>query len=682
MKILFCLILLVASISNSATLKDQVLAQGQGTWTKLTTENLWSSVDPGPGPWNGNTGFKGLWTAWNSGAFKPDLGACGSIVYFGGGHNDYWGNEIITLDLCGAADGGMKWVRFTENFKGPITWPAVNGIWPDGTPSVGHDFDGLVMAGDKMIIASTQVDNTPTKSKCAMSFDFKTKKWSGCILNQGGQEFTSAYDTKRKLVFFSPSVASTAQAFLLNPETNEISYHGKWTDGTVNKAGAIAGYDPDHDRYVITGFKGTPATIAERDPANIDKPWVKATQVNPPAAYAFQHAMAWSDLRHAFIIWMDVLNDGKVYEVKRTNVVNGIPEYTWTLLTSTTNTVMPTTTAHNGSYKKMQLVQIAPGVEAFVGMVIPKDGLLSFRLPTVALPSPVEPPPVVVPPTCIPLEYKGLPMCTDPTAPPPVVTPPPVTAKPKACGAPGVFVCDDFETALTGTIQPNPTIPALKPKMENGNLVFTIPALSPANAGGSYFQKLPGIGEGNTLAFYYRIWADDAALALPGRKEFIAWRGASSCTDFQLVQTHNASRWFNLLVPYTECGDQSFNKAIPNDILMHYPDYYCTFQKAKLSLDGCAISHPNQWENIYIEFTVGHLGMPDSKVVMWHKTDGGTWKRYIERTDFTFRGTGKMENFILTVYMTGKDATVSHPVGTVKYSELIMSTQGFKSFLD
>ena len=61
--------------------------------------------------YDGNIGFRGLWEAWNSGALAPNLGACGTILYFGGGHNDYWGNEVIGLDLCGGANAGPPVLR-------------------------------------------------------------------------------------------------------------------------------------------------------------------------------------------------------------------------------------------------------------------------------------------------------------------------------------------------------------------------------------------------------------------------------------------------------------------------------------------------------------------------------------------------------------------------------------------
>ena len=239
---------------------------------------------------------------------------------------------------------------------------------------------------------------------------------------------------------------------------------------------------------------------------------------------------------------------------------------------------------------------------------------------------------------------------------------------------PGVFVCDTFssQASLDGVM----TAGASMPRLDKGNLVFSIPSNSGANAGGEYRVTFPPLGEGKFLAFSYRVKADAAAVALPGRKEFILWRGASSCTDLELSQTHLYSS--PIVAPYTECGARSFVTSLGQyDYQLQAPDYNCTYQGIKSGFDGCAITHADQWENYYIELTIGSFGAPNSHVVMWHKTDGGTWKRYVDRSDFTFNGTGGFGQFMLTVYMTGKNPAVAHPPGEVRYDYLLMSTRPF-----
>ena len=99
-------------------------------------------------------------------------------------------------------------------------------------------------------------------------------------------------------------------------------------------------------------------------------------------------------------------------------------------------------------------------------------------------------------------------------------------------------------------------------RIADGNLVLTIPQYSRANAGGEYRVDFPAVGQGHFLAFSYRVKADAPAIALPGRKEFILWRGSSSCTDLELAQTHYYST--PMVSPYTNCGAKSFVKDLGN----------------------------------------------------------------------------------------------------------------------
>ena len=319
-------------------------------------------------------------------------------------------------------------------------------------------------------------------------------------------------------------------------------------------------------------------------------------------------------------------------------------------MTAVTNTVQPIApgSGHNGAYKKFQIVATAVGEEVLIGQLRLQEGLFAFKIPAAG---------------------------AEPPAPAPVSEVNVKFNEPgwwSICAQTGVFVCDNFgdTRTLDGTLYAG----AATPFVADGKLVFDIPAHSPADAGGSYRVNFPAIGAGQFLAFAYRVKADAAALALPGRKEYILWRGASSCTDLQLAQTHLYSS--PLVVPYTECGSGHFDIPISvSNLRYHYPDYNCTYQGIRASYAGCVISHPDQWEDFYIELQIGTLGQPNSRVVMWHRTDSAVWKRYIEREDFTFRGTGGFDQFMLTVYMTGKNPTLSHAPGRVLYDHLILSRQ-------
>jgi hypothetical protein len=134
--------------------------------------------------------------------------------------------------------------------------------------------------------------------------------------------------------------------------------------------------------------------------------------------------------------------------------------------------------------------------------------------------------------------------------------------------------------------------------------------------------------------------------------------------------THEAGG--SRVVPYTNCGARDFYLPLGQyNWRLQYPDYGCTYQDRT----DCAKSIADVWQTYYIEIDVGHYGQPDSHVVMWQRNQGEAWKRFVERSDYTFSGSGGFNQFMLTAYMTRKDATNPNPVATVQFDNLVMSTK-------
>ena len=111
------------------SLATQVSSMAAGTWQAIVADNTARAVDPErdpnanpaypkAAPYHGNSGYNGIWVAWNSGVLAPSHGPCGAILYFGGGHADYWGNEVIALNLC----GGARWTAMGAS-QHALQWP-------------------------------------------------------------------------------------------------------------------------------------------------------------------------------------------------------------------------------------------------------------------------------------------------------------------------------------------------------------------------------------------------------------------------------------------------------------------------------------------------------------------------------------------------------------------------------
>jgi hypothetical protein len=383
---------------NAQSFKTQAQNIGEGTWGTIVADNIADNVNPEKDPIANprfpgtatfaGSGFKGKWQAWNSGVFAPNLGSCGSVLYYGGGHNDYWGNDITALNLCGGKSGGPLWQRLNNPYGGAFTWPLPNGMYPDGTPSPQHNYDGLSydpVNNAMTVLTSMTSGPASTQVQTLWYFDTVAKQWRGPYPHKGAYHGQSTYDSKRGLIWFQPEQASTVNAngelTSFNVKTGALAYYGwPYTSG-VGALDSMMGYDPVRDRLVLTSFRVS-GTVAERDPANPTVGWKIIPQKNKPAKVWGQNTMAWSALRNAWIIW-NSYEGGAVYELKFTGTASS-PEYTWTTLTSGANTIVPIspTTAHTGPYEKFQIVSPSAGVEVLVGQLRLQDGIFAFRIPS------------------------------------------------------------------------------------------------------------------------------------------------------------------------------------------------------------------------------------------------------------------------------------------------------------
>lgn len=655
MKYLVLLLLWVAT-ADAATLAEQVAGMQPGTWGPIVTVNTAAGVDPGmdstanpvyprTAPWRGNSGYGALFEAWNSGALAPAIGACGSILYVGGGHTDYHGNEVVAFDIC-----GLRWSRLNNPYPGPFTWPVADGAFPNGTPAVPHTYDRVTVAGDKLVLLGAAYNTlTAIDAPTAWVFDPAARKWAGPIQHRGSMEGVSAYDTKRKLVWFQPAASRPGEVTSLDVATGALAYYGKPNMGVLD---AVMGYDPVRDRLVMTNFRyADAASVAELDPAYPFTGWGKVPHTGRPALKG-QHAMAWSPARQGWIVW-DVYAGAGVWLMKH----NGTA-YEFTALTAATNTVTPT--AGIGAFEKMQLVTVGDA-EVLIGQAKLNQGVYAFRLPGAAS---VPVPPVVVPPVvtpaCLPPEYMPLLPKACPVAPPVVVPPVTVCSRPDS-------VCDDFsDPARARQLNTGNT----KPVVKDGELVMSIPSNTGANPSGNYTFTVPRT---KFLALSYRIKADAGAMALEGRKEFTLWRGSSPCTDLELTQTHLYAS--PLFILYSDCGARGPRKYVTEtDYLLHYPDFACLYSDTRKPDYGrCATSKAGVWKYVYIE-----VDRTTPRLTAWMKDEGGQWKRYTD-LDYVFGGAGDFEQMMLTTYMTGKDPAITHPPGEVRYDDLKVASVPFRT---
>src|SRR4029450_11003081 len=92
-------------------------------------------------PWHGVAGFSAITEAWNSAVYASRFGASGSMIVFGGGHNDYFGSDVHAFDLA-----SREWRRISDGYVGGgdrdygagATYP--ESVYPDGSPLPPHTY--------------------------------------------------------------------------------------------------------------------------------------------------------------------------------------------------------------------------------------------------------------------------------------------------------------------------------------------------------------------------------------------------------------------------------------------------------------------------------------------------------------------------------------------------------------
>ena len=91
--------------------------------------------------WEGRVGFPAITEAWNGAVFASRFGASGSMIVFGGGHNDYFGSDVHAFDL-----GTRRWSRISDGYVsgegdeygGGAVYP--DAVYPDGSPLPPHTY--------------------------------------------------------------------------------------------------------------------------------------------------------------------------------------------------------------------------------------------------------------------------------------------------------------------------------------------------------------------------------------------------------------------------------------------------------------------------------------------------------------------------------------------------------------
>jgi hypothetical protein len=278
-----------------------ILELPTGQWTGHGT-NTFDDVKAANIGQYGNTGPRSVLHAWCGAALATGFGTHGAIVHYGGGHQDYYGNEVYVFDL-----GTRTWDRLTEPspYSPTIATSTIpDGIYPDGTPGAPHTYHGVAYrpSTNEYLITKRELNSAGGGVVSAMTrFDLNTNSWTCSEASVHGafrDSASSCYDSKRDGVWLID-----ARIYL------NWSYYDFTSDTWTNYT--PSGIDGDTECVVYVPTKDCVVCFRQRfpthilDPANPSSPstTISTAGSGPPITY-YDNGV-WSDKLGAIVYYED-----------------------------------------------------------------------------------------------------------------------------------------------------------------------------------------------------------------------------------------------------------------------------------------------------------------------------------------------------------------------------------------
>ena len=176
------------------SLERRLLALPADSWYELPDSQLRPLCAPDSFGVRGVVGCAALVTAWGGGTWDASHR---KFLLWGGGHNDYWGNEVYGFDLRQG-----QWERLTDPSPGPFDRDPLD----DGNPASRHTYGGLayISHADRFFGHGGSRAKDGAGTNLTWVFDVATRLWHNqapTLAGPGGYSLTSSYDPATKLVF-------------------------------------------------------------------------------------------------------------------------------------------------------------------------------------------------------------------------------------------------------------------------------------------------------------------------------------------------------------------------------------------------------------------------------------------------------------------------------------------------
>ena len=325
-------------------------------------------------PWHGVAGFSAITEAWNSAVYASRFGPSGSMIVFGGGHNDYFGSDVHAFDLA-----SREWSRISDGYISGddrdygtgATYP--DSVYPDGSPLPPHTY-GYVqydpVVNDYILLkGQTELGRCVKAVAIPHLFNLDTLRWRRgpkhptAILNSGGW---TTWDDLRRVLWGHSGDDGGGNAFIgFHPDgDNGNATYGRWTDHFPNKLPGIANHnamqiDPVRDIIVVSVHARD--ELHALDPADPARELVRLRSVGPKPLLRPFAALEYAP-NIARLVYFSPNDDGIVFTIapapERVSAGGPFEECVWRAHQPAAGSVRPMADAASSSRFRVNVSQV------------------------------------------------------------------------------------------------------------------------------------------------------------------------------------------------------------------------------------------------------------------------------------------------------------------------------------
>ena len=286
-------------------------------------------------PWSGRGDFCSITEGWNGAVFADRNGASGSMIVFGGGHNDYFGSDVHAFDLA-----TRQWARIADGFvtgrpdeygEGAV-YP--DAVYPDGSPLPPHTYEYVQYdpVGNDYLLFKGQSELGPNVQATPIPHLFnltwrRGPKHPSASLGAGGW---TTWDAARRTLW--GNAGTTGNAYLgFHPDgDNGDGTCGAWDTLFANKLPGQANHNAmaiDSARDIIVVAAHDLDALCAIDPADPGKDLVPLASVGSKPTLAPYAAIEYASNLDAFVYY-------SATEGAKVRAIKAPPGTTWPQLIS------------------------------------------------------------------------------------------------------------------------------------------------------------------------------------------------------------------------------------------------------------------------------------------------------------------------------------------------------------